>query len=149
MVRIFSLIVVILLSLHTPSFAQEFLPFEGKQTVYEGNGGTRRNVDGIDFWENGDPPRKFILLGYITDRRHRTGIWGAISMSNLESDVAKVAKQAGADAVILVSSDTETTGSTGYIPPNGGAATIRPVQKQNSKYAAIRYAVETSPASPN
>jgi hypothetical protein len=125
-----------------PSMAQEFLPFEGKQTVYEGNGGTRRNIDGIDFWENGDPPKKYMLLGYITDRRHKTGIWGAISMSNLETDVAKVAKQAGADAVILVSSDTETTGSTGYVPPNGGARTIRPVQKFDSKYAVIKYVVD-------
>jgi hypothetical protein len=125
------------------AMAQEFAAWEGKPQVHEGQGGTRKTVDDIDFWTNGAPPRKFMLLGYITDRRHKTGIWGAISMGNLEADVAKVAKQAGGDAVILVSADAETTGYVGnaWNNPNGNHTwgSGAPVQKQNSKFAVVKY----------
>ena len=43
--------------------AQEFLPYEGKNAVQEGDGGTKKVVDGVDFWADGAPPRPFKLLG--------------------------------------------------------------------------------------
>ena len=43
----------------------------------------------MDFWTNGAPPRRFQVLGNITDRRMRTGIYGAIRMSNLDGEIAK------------------------------------------------------------
>lgn len=136
----------------TAAKAQEFAAWEGKQQVYEGQGGTRKTIDGVDFWSNGAPPRKFMLLGYITDRRHKTGIIGAISMGNLESDVAKVAKQAGGDAVILVSENAETTGYVGnaWNNPNGGPTwgNGAPVQKQNSKFAVVKYLPDDTPVTP-
>jgi len=148
-------------------FAQEFEKWESKPAVLEGEGGTKKVVDGIDFWAMGNPPRKYTLLGYITDRRHKTGLVGMISMSHLDSSIAKVAKQAGGDAVILVDSQTETTGVVGVDDTNtqahvygsgnsaygssdsfhvGGA---RAVQKQNSKFAVIKYVnAELAPTSP-
>jgi hypothetical protein len=35
-------------------------------TQYEGTGGTTLTVDGVDFWSNGTPPRKFSLPGEVT-----------------------------------------------------------------------------------
>ena len=37
--------------------AQEFLPYEGKNAIQEGEGGTKKVVDGVDFWADGAPPR--------------------------------------------------------------------------------------------
>ena len=37
--------------------------------IYEGRGGASKNVNGIDIWLVGTPPRKFRIIGYITDSR--------------------------------------------------------------------------------
>ena len=143
--------------------AQEFLPYEGKNTLQEGEGGTKKIVDGIEFWADGAPPKQFKLLGYMTDRRHKTGLIGMMSMASLESDVAKVAKANGGDAVILLSSEAETVGAVGNsfggargsAHTFGGTTTARgtgwssgmsaAVQKNNSKYAVVKYVASESP----
>ncbi|AEV27729.1 hypothetical protein Dsui_3399 [Azospira oryzae PS] len=43
----------------------DFQPYEGKNNSYEGNGGTKVVVDGIDFWANGTPPRKYTIIGMV------------------------------------------------------------------------------------
>lgn len=152
------------LAVQAAALAQDFLPYEGKNSVREGQGGTKKVVDGIDFWADGAPPRQFKLLGYIEDRRHKTGLVGMIRMSSLESNVAAVAKQNGGDAVILVSSEAETVGQVGnsYGTANAnsthyaGATTTRAsgtstsmsaaVQKQQSKYAVVKYLPDPDPA---
>ena len=65
-------VLVLLLIAATDVCAQEFEKWEGKPNVQEGNGGTKKVVNGIDFWADGAPPRRFVLLGYIQDRRHKT-----------------------------------------------------------------------------
>jgi len=143
-----------------PTYAQEFIIFEGKDSVREGDGGSKKVVNGMDFWVDGAPPKPFKLIGYITDRRHKTGLFGMISMSGLESSVVEVAKKNGGDAVIQVSSESETVGtafnstgtanvtstgygntvkSSGFGTTNGFAA---PVQKQQSKFAVVKYVVK-------
>jgi hypothetical protein len=57
--------------------------------VREGTGGEKKTVDGIDFWANGAPPRKFQIIGFITDSRLKTGLIGMMRMSGLESSVAQ------------------------------------------------------------
>jgi len=142
--------------------AQEFVAYEGKSALREGEGGTKKSVDGIDFWSDGAPPRKFLLLGFINDRRHKTGLFGMISMSNLESSVAEVAKKNGGNAVILVSSEAETVGMVGnsFGGAQGSATTVgntttgnavgwqtgaaSAVKKQNSKFAVVKYVDEAA-----
>jgi len=145
------------------AFAQEFLPWEGKNAIQEGDGGTKKVVDGVDFWADGAPPRAFKLLGYISDRRHKTGLIGMFRMSSLEGDVAKLAKENGGDAVILVGSEAETVGTVGssYGNAQGNANTVggnttmhasgwstgssAAVQKQQSKYAVVKYVEPRAP----
>jgi len=133
------------------------MAYEGKNALREGEGGTKKTVNGIDFWEDGAPPRQFKLLGYITDRRHKTGLVGMIRMSGLEGDIADVAKKNGGDAVILVKSEAETVGilsnstgnASGTAITNGGTTTAQAtgrsssyttgVQKQQSKFAVVKY----------
>ena len=62
-----------------------------------------RVVHGIDFWENGDPNRKFKILGVIDDSRDE----GIFANSGKDSAIVKVAHEKGADAVILMNTDRQ------------------------------------------
>jgi hypothetical protein len=90
--------------------ASDFVSYEGKDAIQEGTGGEKKIVDGIDFWSNGAPPRKFKIIGFITDSRLKSGLIGMIRMSGLDSSIAKEAKKAGGDAVILTTSEAVTKG---------------------------------------
>ena len=150
----------LVLAVPNAGFANDFVPYEGKHAIQEGAGGEKRTVDGIDFWSNGTPPRKFTLLGYINDTRLKSGLFGKLRMAGLESSVAKEAKTAGGDAVILVDAKAETTGhiaqsftdshasATGYgntVTAYGDSVTTGAevaVQKQHSRYAVIKYVAD-------
>jgi hypothetical protein len=144
-------------SLFSHVFAQEFVAYEGKNAIKEGEGGAKKTIDGVDFWSDGTPPYKFKIVGFITDRRHKTGLVGMFRMSNLESDIAEIAKNQGGDAVISISSESEVVGgigqnfgtATGSATTMGGVTTgsamgtssmiTQSVQKQNSKYMLVKY----------
>lgn len=124
-----------------------FQNYEGA-SVTQGSGGTRTNVQGIDFWENGTPPRKFRVIGIIDDNRPG----GMIPMRALKSDVAAKAKAAGADAVVLIGNASQITGFVGNAQsfttvnafnPNLATTntfgTSTPVRRNSAKFAAIKY----------
>jgi hypothetical protein len=88
--------------------ASDFVAYEGKDAIQEGKGGEKKTVDGIDFWSNGAPPRKFKIIGFVTDSRLKSGLIGMIRMSGLDSSIAKEAKKAGGDAVVLTNAESVT-----------------------------------------
>src|SRR6266446_2740361 len=102
----------------------DFQSWEGRNSVVEGHGGTRKVVDGMDIWTYGDPPRRFKVLGIIQDERPG----GIIPMARLKHDIVEKARQNGGNAVILVSSASQlagyyTSGSvTGYSYGGYGSA---------------------------
>jgi len=91
--------------------ATDFVSYEGKDAIQEGTGGGKKMMDGIEFWSDGAPPRIFKIIGYVTDSRLKSGLIGMIRMSGLDSSIAKEAKKAGGDAVILTNSEAVTKGS--------------------------------------
>jgi hypothetical protein len=123
----------------------EFKPFEAKVNNYEGKGGTKTIVEGMELWDNGDPPRTYKILGIIEDRRGS----GIIPMASLHSDIVQKAREVGGDAVIHVSSQSHITGmySTGSASAYGygggatayGSSTTVPVGKAMSKFVVIKY----------
>ena len=164
--RVAILLTSVVLGLSTEvARSQEFEAWQGKPVVHEGEGGTKQVVDGIDVWDRGSPPRKFVIIGYIHDRRLKTGLIGKIKMSHLNSDVAKIAKQAGGDAVIVVSSDVDTVGAVGggFGSTNASAQAVGnsayghsntssfgfagSVRKQESEFAVLKY-LPDEPAAP-
>jgi len=114
-----------------PAFAGvEFQPYEGRQTIIEGQGGTRVAKNGIDFWTTGTPPRKYQIIGVIFDTR---GV-GPLSRSLVGSPaIAKKTKEVGGDAVIVSDSVTETVGYTNN-------TTIAAIRNQKSQLLVLRYA---------
>jgi hypothetical protein len=146
--------VVTAVSVPTYSIAgPEFLAYEGRNAIHLGQGGEKKTVDGIDFWSNGDPPHKFKILGSLTDRRHKTGLVGMVRMSGLDSDIARAAKAAGGDAVILQSEHDDVVGIAGFANTNvngyggnggfrGNGSTSsfsRPIEKHDSRYIVVKY----------
>jgi hypothetical protein len=139
----------------------EFMAYEGRNAIHEGQGGEKKIVGGIEFWFNGDPPHRFKVLGAITDRRMKSGIYGAIRMSNLQADIAKAAQAAGGDAVIMQAQGDDVLGVSGFGSSYGsgsvyrggfnassfGSAFAAPIKAHESRYIVVKYlADETPPA---
>jgi hypothetical protein len=97
-----------------------FTEYRG-QGVVEGKGGTVRVVEGIDLWENGEPDRKYRILGVIDDSRGE----GLISRSGKDGAIAKTAREHGGDGVILSGSSREFRG----VDLDSGAARYRRITK--------------------
>jgi hypothetical protein len=157
------IIAATIIALPAPSrAAPEFLAYEGRNAIHEGQGGEKKTVDGIDFWSNGDPPHRFKVLGSLTDRRHKTGLVGMVRMSGLDDDIAKAARAAGGDAVILQSEGDEVVGTAGFANGNvhgssgyGGfhaygssSSFARPIEKHDSRYLVVKYLPDEEPAPP-
>jgi hypothetical protein len=124
----------------------DYQAWEGRNSVIEGRGGTKKVVDGVDVWTNGDPPRKFQLLGIIDDQRPG----GIIPMAEMKHDIAKKAREHGGDAVIIISSSSQLAGYYtaanvntqfyGNSATSYGSSTTIPLTRHTSKYAVIKYA---------
>ncbi len=123
----------------------EYKAFEGKANVFEGKGGTKVVIDGMEIWDNGEPPRKFKVLGIIDDERPG----GIIPMSRLRSDMVKHAREVGGDAIIQLGSQSQIAGyyTSGSASAYGygssatayGSSTTMPVRRNVAKFAVIKY----------
>src|SRR3546814_8427856 len=92
----------------SPALArQDFAAYEGRDAIQEGVGGAKVSKHGIDYWTNGTPPRRFQLLGFITDKRRDSGLVPDIIGSK---GVAKEALKQGDTAVIVLDSREKLKG---------------------------------------
>lgn len=91
-----------------------FAPYEGKDAVVDGQGGTKVAADGVDFWTLGTPPHRYQVLGVITDTRG-SGLFSGEAIGN--PGIAKRVKSLGGDAVIVMGRDTQVSG--GMVNPYG------------------------------
>jgi hypothetical protein len=139
------IVLFVLTALLSGCASTDYKVYEGRNTVFEGEGGTRTTINGIDFWENGEPPRKFKLMGIIEDERPG----GIIPMARLKGDIAKKAKEQGADAVIIlgrgskvrgyVTNASATTTLSGNSAYSSGTAMSVPVLRNSASFAVIKY----------
>jgi hypothetical protein len=123
----------------------EFQSWEGRNSVVEGRGGTRKVVDGMDVWTYGDPPRRFQVLGIIQDNRPG----GIIPMAQMKHDIVAKARQSGGDAVIILSSQSQlagyyTSGSAtaygyGNFASAYGNSTTVPLTRHTATFVVIKY----------
>src|SRR2546429_8540601 len=123
----------------------DFQSWEGRNSVVEGHGGTRKVVDGMDIWTHGDPTRRFKVLGIIEDERPG----GIIPMARLKHDIVQKARANGGNAVIFVSSASQLAGyytagsATAYSYGNSatafGSSTTVLITTRSSTIFAIRF----------
>ncbi len=131
----------------------QFLAYQGADAVKQGQGGDMKTVDGVDFWLDGSPPHRFQVLGVLEDERLKTGLIGLLRMSGLERDMARLAHQAGGDAVILTDArdDLKAVVGSSYGSSYGnvygnqfnawGSATsiTSPIESRQSRYVVVKY----------
>lgn len=123
----------------------EYKTYEGRNNVVEGRGGTKVVVDGMEVWDNGEPPRKFRILGIIEDARPG----GIIPMSQLRSDMVKKARESGGEAVVQLNSESQIASyySTGSATAYGlgssatglGTSTTMVGRRNYAKFAVIKF----------
>ena len=126
---------IILALLASPAAAGvQFSTYEGADAIQTGSGGAKITKNGIDFWTDGTPPRKYQVLGFITDTRQDKLLSGkAIGSSGL----AKRVREVGGDAMIVMGQNERNAGIVGGF--NNGMAWGRQVHKITTKFAVIRY----------
>lgn len=122
----------------------EFKAFEAEISVFQGKGGTMAVVDGMEIWDNGDPPRKFKVLGYIDDERR-----GGLPMLQFRGDMVKKARGVGGDAIVQLTSrsqitgyyttDTFTTDASGNPVTGLDSSMTMPVRRNVAKFAVIKF----------
>jgi hypothetical protein len=100
------LIALALLSILCASCSTNYYTYSGSG-IYQGRGGASKNVDGVDIWLDGTPPRKFRIIGYVTDSRPG----GPIPMAIRDSDLAAAAKRNGGDGILLKAEQSEFLGT--------------------------------------
>lgn len=127
----------------SPVYARaRFVAYEGKDAVSEGRGGTKVVAHGVDFWTTRDPPKRFQVLGIITDKRG-TGLIAGDAVGS--SSVAAKVKEVGGDAVIVMGQSSQLTG---YV--HGGQATVNgntaygsgwsaPVERSTTRMVVVKY----------
>ena len=136
---------VLVCSLVAGCATTEYKTYEAKDNIFEGKGGTKAVVEGMEFWDNGQPPRKFKVLGIIDDQRPG----GIIPMSQLRTDIVAKAREVGGDDVIQLGNQSEIAGyyssgsasaySYGSSATAYGSSTTMPVRRNVAKFAVIKY----------
>lgn len=127
-----------------------FEAYEARNSIVEGQGGSRTEKDGVDFWTMGDPPRRYQIIGIIRDNRG-TGVFHGNAVGS--SGIAKKVREVGGDAVILLDQNTALKGiySQGQATANGnqasGSAFAIPIQERTTTFVVVKY-LEPSPAAP-
>jgi hypothetical protein len=108
----------------------DFQPYEGKNNLYEGEGGTKVIVDGIDFWANGSPPRKYSIIGMVVSEIGS----GVGDEAIIRSSVAGVVRKQGGDAAVQVNNNSSFAGVIRTAPGFYMAAGVRRMQ-----FAVVKY----------
>lgn len=112
----------------------QFVAYDDADAVWEGEGGLLVAHDGIDFWTDGTPSRRFQILGTLTESRSGIAAGQAVGSPNL----ARQARALGGDALILVGR-RERDG--GFVGGWSGGDTIAPFVGSRASSTATTFAV--------
>ena len=125
-----------------------FEPYEARNSVVEGQGGSRTTKDGVDFWTTGDPPRRYQIIGIIRDNRGTGAFFGNAIGS---SGIAKKVHEVGGDAVILLNQNSSVKGiwSQGQASTYGnqtyGSGLAIPIEERVTTFAVVKYLPDNQP----
>jgi hypothetical protein len=101
--------------------------------------------NGVDIWLLGTSPRKFKIIGYITDSRPG----GPIPMAMRDSDLAAAAKKNGRDGILLKAEQADFLGTystanataitNGNVTTAFGSGVSVPIVRREGQYYVIKY----------
>jgi hypothetical protein len=84
------------------------------QQEFEGKGGAVQTIDGIDFYNGGEPAGRYRVLSIVQGSYYRGGdiLLSVLSHQKAINKLVKEAKAEGADAVVVISTQYEVLGSS-------------------------------------
>ena len=134
--RAFILIAAALSS--APALAKtKYEPLETRTPMIEiGNGGTRTQKHGVDYWTSGTPPIRFQVIGIITDTRGSGRLAGDAVGSKA---IAKLVKLHGGNGVVILARGSKPVGVV-----SGGSATAYGNNAYGSGWSSIVSNTRTS-----
>lgn len=111
----------------------------GAQPINEGVGGTKEVIDGFEIWDNGNPPRRYQVLGVATIEDFDN----PFGQARMRSAIAQQIKQAGGDAAVVLDgwSQGQSVG-TGVAYNSKGQATVATGQsfgRKQARYQIVKY----------
>lgn len=113
--------------------------YEGPDAVQTGTGGTKISKHGVDFWTYGTPPRRYRIIGVLTDTRTTKLLAGkAIGSAGL----AKRVLRAGGNALIVVDRDSRYGGRSTVRSPSGNSYDFGSFDKVTTQFLVVRYLEE-------
>jgi hypothetical protein len=104
MKKIFTPIMLLICGCSTAKFA----PYQGSEIIL-GKGGEMHPVDGIEFWTNGDPARKYKILGTLEEEKskHLSAFDSEFvrdsDSGDHDSKIARTVRKNGGNGVIFIS----------------------------------------------
>ncbi len=131
--------------------------YEGRTAqIIEGQGGTKEVIDGYEIWDNGDPPRRYQVIGVATIEDF-DNVFGN---QRMRSAIPAEIKKAGGDAAIVQDgwSQGQSVGVGTAFNSKGqmSVATGQSFGRKQIRYKIVRYldktdrpagaAVDTKPA---
>lgn len=144
--------VLVSLFASTADARTRFETYEARNAFREGQGGSKTVKDGIDFWTLGDPPRRYQIIGVIRDNRGTGALFGNAVGS---SGIAKMVREAGGDAVVLVEQNTGLKGvwSQGQVSTFGnqafGSGMAIPIRERVTTFAVVKYLPDEPTGAPS
>lgn len=133
------LAIAAMIALASPALAGvEYATYEGPDAVQTGRGGSKVTKNGVDFWTVGTPPRRFQVLGVLTDSRTDQLLQGnAIGSKGLAKRVLAV----GGHALIVADQNERYAGSTANVinGPLGPMVTGRDVNRITTSFYVVKY----------
>ena len=102
--------IIMLVATPAASARGRFIAYEGNNALHTGAGGTSIARDGVEFWTNGTPARRFQILGTLQDTSDST-VTNAAPVGS--ASLARQARALGGDGLILASQNERSDGFTG------------------------------------
>ena len=123
------------LLLASPALSEQvFAAYEGPASIQLGAGGTKITANGIDYWTTGTPPRRYQVLGVLTDARKDRRSDGHVVGSK---SVARRTIDAGGNAVIFDEATSKLSGVGGYV--GSGFFAGRTINRTTTQLMVVKY----------
>lgn len=108
---ILSALAILSVMASAPAMARgRFIAYDGDNARHTGTGGTSLAREGVEFWTDGTPARRFEILGTLTDERS-SSVTTPDPVGS--ASLARQARSLGGDGLIVASRRTSSDGAVG------------------------------------
>lgn len=86
--------------------------------IYKGEGGAFEVVNGVEFWEHGEPNRPYKIVGIITQSKSEDSVNKLLFGSYSQKQITEIVRHENGDGVVVASSKRFVSGYTTHMPMN-------------------------------